>query len=197
MEIRTVWWLVGRTAKKISTQKETWQAVVTFLICGMFVVTVFTLYRVLGFLEWKWKFMRDSRKLSFLFPALCCHVSPRMPLAQVLFTIPPKWRACLQATKETIIDPHHSTFYMISMECQFSVIEAQISAPSVTLFRSAMIVKWKCKTFLILLRSKINKYLKKRKWQKHCFKFCKMTTHLKIQAVEDLTDEQDRTENIF
>ena len=147
MEIRTVWWLVGRTAKKISTQKETWQAVVTFLICGMFVVTVFTLYRVLGFLEWKWKFMRDSCELSFLSPAPCCHVSPRMPLAQVLFTIPPKWRARLQATTETIIDPNHSTFYMISMECQFPVIEAQISAPSVTLFWSAMIVNGSVKPF--------------------------------------------------
>ena len=161
-------------------------------------MTVFTLYRVLGFLEWKRKFMRDSRKLSFLSPTPCCRVSPHMPLAQVLFTIPPKCRACLQATKETIIDLQHSTIYMISMECQFSVIEAQISAPSVTLFRSAMIVKWKCKTFLILFRSKINKYLKKKLLeQKHCFKFCKMPTHLKIQAVEDLTDEQDRTKNIF
>ena len=135
MEIRTVRWLVGRTAKKISTQKETWQAVVTFLICGMFVVTVFTLYRVLGFLEWKWKFMRDSRELSFLSPTPRCRVSRRVPLAHVLFMIAPKWRACL-----LIIDPNHNTFYMISMECQFPVIEAQISAPSVTLFWSAMIV---------------------------------------------------------
>ena len=69
-----------------------------------------------------------------------CRVSHRVPLTHVLFMIAPKWRACLQATKETIIDPNHSTFYMISMECQFSVIEEQISGPSVTLFWSAMIV---------------------------------------------------------
>ena len=94
-----------------------------------------SLCRVLGFPERKWKFMRDRCKLSFLSPTPRCRVSRRVPLAHVLFMIAPKWRACL-----LIIDPKHSTFYMISMECQFPVIEAQISAPSVTLFWSAMIV---------------------------------------------------------
>ena len=122
-------------------------------ICG----DNFALCRVPGFPEWKWKFMRDCRKLSFLSPVPCCRVSSRVQLTHVLFTIPPEWGACLQATKEIIIDPNHSTFYIISMECQFSVIEAQISGPSVALFWSAVIVKWMCKTFLILFRSKINK----------------------------------------
>ena len=45
--------------------KLTWQEVVTFLICGTFAVTVFTLCGVPGFPGWKWKFMRDRCKLSF------------------------------------------------------------------------------------------------------------------------------------
>ena len=42
--------------------------VVTFLICGMFAVTVFMLWGVPGFPGWKWKFMRDHCKLSFPLP---------------------------------------------------------------------------------------------------------------------------------
>ena len=75
--------------------KLTWQAVVTFLICGTFAVTVFTLCGVSGFPGWKWKFMNDRCKLSFLSPASAF----ASPLARLLFTISPKWRACSQATK--------------------------------------------------------------------------------------------------
>ena len=65
------------------------QAVVTFLICGTIVVTVFTLCSVLRFLGWKGKFMRDHCKLSFLSPTAHFCVSSCMPLMHLLFTISP------------------------------------------------------------------------------------------------------------
>ena len=65
------------------------QAVVTFLICGTIVVTVFTLCSVLRFLGWKGKFMRDHCKLSFLSPIAHFCVSSCMPLMHLLFTISP------------------------------------------------------------------------------------------------------------
>ena len=65
------------------------QAVVTFLICGTIVVTVFTLCSVLRFLGWKGKFMRDHCKLSFLSPTAHFCVSSCMPVVHLLFTISP------------------------------------------------------------------------------------------------------------
>ena len=63
------------------------QAVVTFLICGTIVVTVFTLCRVPGLRGWKGKFMRDHCKLSFLSPTAHFCVSFCVLLARLLFTI--------------------------------------------------------------------------------------------------------------
>ena len=57
--------LFGRV-KRVLRERLSRQAVVTFLICGTFTLTVFTLCRVPGFPGWKWKFMRDRCKLSFL-----------------------------------------------------------------------------------------------------------------------------------
>ena len=64
-----------------------WTAIVTLLICGALVVTVFTLCSVSVFPGWKWKFTRDRCKLSFLShappplpppPPHCCLVFPRV-----------------------------------------------------------------------------------------------------------------------
>ena len=55
-----------------------WRAIVTLLICGALLVTVFTLCSVSGFPGWKWKFMRDRCKLCFLSPTPRCLVFPRV-----------------------------------------------------------------------------------------------------------------------
>ena len=54
---------------------------------NIIVVTVFMLCSVLGFLEWKGKFMRDHCKLSFLSPTAHFCISSCMPLMHLLFTI--------------------------------------------------------------------------------------------------------------
>ena len=41
---------------------------------------------------------RNGPRKAFLSSAPHFHVSPCMPLTNLLFTISPKWRACLQAT---------------------------------------------------------------------------------------------------
>ena len=58
-----------------------WRAIVTLLIYGAFVVTVFTLCSVSGFPGWKWKFVRDHCKLSLSSRAL-------------VYVLSPKWSAC-------------------------------------------------------------------------------------------------------
>ena len=85
--------------------KATWQAVVTFLICGTFAVTVFTLCSVSGFPGWKWKFMGDHCKLSF---------SPLSPSFASAFHNIPKWRACSQAKYISIPFIHTSHLLRIS-----------------------------------------------------------------------------------
>ena len=63
---------------RLDEARYRWTAIVTLLICGAPVVAVFTLCSVLGFPGWKWKFMRDRCKFSFLFPVPRCLVFPRV-----------------------------------------------------------------------------------------------------------------------
>ena len=41
---------------------------------------------------------REGRRKAFLSSTPCFCVFPRVPLTRLLFTISPKWRACLKAT---------------------------------------------------------------------------------------------------
>ena len=74
------------------------RAVVTFLIYGTVVVTVFTLWSVLGFLGWKGKFYERSLQALLSLPhrplsRLLLHASRASTFHNI-----PKWRACSQAT---------------------------------------------------------------------------------------------------
>ena len=65
-------------------------------------ITVFMRCCFLRFLGWKWKCMRDRRKLSFSFPTPRTGVSFRVLLSRD-FSWLPQWRACPQANLGSII----------------------------------------------------------------------------------------------
>ena len=75
---------------------------VNTISCGKFALTVFTFCVVPRFPGWKWKFMSDRCKLSFLSTS---PPPPQPPLSPLLSSVPraspfhdiPKLRACLQA----------------------------------------------------------------------------------------------------
>ena len=82
---------------------------VVFSLCRIIIfcswnasVTVFMLCCFLRFLGWKWKCMRDRRKLSFSFPPLAL-VSPFVCCSHVTSRDSPRWRACPQANLGSII----------------------------------------------------------------------------------------------
>lgn len=73
-------------------------AVVTFLLCGTFVVTVFTFCQVPGVSRVEMKTCERLLQALLSLPHPLLSVFPHVTLVRVLFTISAKWRACLQAS---------------------------------------------------------------------------------------------------
>ena len=95
--------------------------VVTFLICGTFAATVFTLCGVLGFPGWKWKFVNDHCKLSFLSPVPS--FTPRSCAFHAsTFHDIPQWRACSLAINLT-------NFFLWRKKLLWTILEEQFAVP--------------------------------------------------------------------
>ena len=118
MEIRIMWWLVGRPAKGNLTGGCHFYNMQH--ICG----DIFHTLQCPGVSGVEMKIYERSLQALLSLP----HTNPTSPPPPLLclpscsthactFHDTPKWRACLQAAKDTIIDPNHSVY---TAKCEFS-----------------------------------------------------------------------------